>query len=419
MDTDDLVLESSTIDGLPNAAVVQISGKGGSAAVRRLQAAIQPLLEQGTTHFLFDCEKVQFFNSMALGYLINLADAARKAGGNIAFCRMPKRVGMAFDLLGLKDFFEFYPDPSGFIQQLRSVAPPPAPPEEVTPTKTEGPLIDEAPPSIDSIVALPSWLEEDDQPKAPPIDHLRWAALLQAVVHRFGMGSLAEVCRRSGVSSEGPSSVVIRAILKNFRNPEDLLGYFDEPLFAQVCGLFGISALGGKESRVRAVVEFIQRSTTETLAKAAAGTTDVPAGPVELTHDTVLGALQSCVLPKRLKSERLARDHFSRKLAKVFGKEKIAKDRSIGRHVKTKVALDLGGRFGILVRMARSVVGKKPSDAQKVLGLLGQVSLLAGNYGRGNLFIVFVGEISKEKAPALGELRGWMEGAGARFVHVH
>src|SRR5579872_544224 len=105
-DTGDLVLETSPLEDIPNAAVVRISGKGGRAAVRHLQEAIQPLLTQGTTHFLFDCAKVEFFNSTALGYLINLADAAKKAGGGIAFCRMPRRVGLAFDLLGLKDFFE-------------------------------------------------------------------------------------------------------------------------------------------------------------------------------------------------------------------------------------------------------------------------------------------------------------------------
>lgn len=415
---DDLVLESSPLEGFPNAAVVRISGKGGSAAVRRLQEAVQPLLDQGTANLLFDCDQVQFFNSMALGYLINLADTARKAGGTIAFCRMPKRVGLAFDLLGLRDFFEFHPDPSGFIQHLRSVAPAPAAPEESAPARTEGSLSDEPLFSIDRIVALPSWLDEDERPAAPPIDHLRWAALLQAVVRRFGMGSLAEVCRRSGVPSEGPSSLVIRGILKNFRSPEDLLGYFDESLLAQVCGLFGISVIGGKESRIKAVVAFIQQSTTETLAGVAAGATDVPAGPLELTPDAVLGTLQSCTLPKRLKSERSARDLFFKKLAKVFGKDKIARDRPVGRHFKTKVALDIAGRFGILVRMAKSVVGKTSSDAQNVLGLLGQVSLLAGNYGSGHLFIVILGEIPEKDTSALGELKGWMEGVGARFVHL-
>src|SRR5258708_463664 len=156
----------------------------------------------------------------------------------------------------------------------------------------------------------------------------------------------------------------------------------------------------------------------ESVANAAAEATDVPAGPLELTPDAVLATLQSCTLPKRLKSERLARDQLFRKLAKAFGKDKIARDRSVGRHVKTKVALDVAGRFGILVRVAKSVVGKNSLEAQKVLGLLGQVSLLAGNYGRGNLFIVLFGEISKKHAPAFGELRGWMEGAGARFVQV-
>jgi hypothetical protein len=220
------------------------------------------------------------------------------------------------------------------------------------------------------------------------------------------------------VSFEGPPSKVIRGVLKNFRTPDDLLRYFDEQLFAQICGLYGISALGGKESRISAVVSFVRQSTTEKLARAAAEPSDEPFEPLELNNDNVFATVQSCPLPKLLKSERSARDQFSRQLARVFGKDKIATDRSVGRHVTTKVDLDVAGRFGILVRMARAVLGKKPADAKKVLGLLGQVSFLAGNYGRGNLFVVLFGEIPKEHAPALGELRGWMEGVGGRFVHV-
>ncbi|HVR86798.1 MAG TPA: STAS domain-containing protein [Planctomycetota bacterium] len=417
-DSDDLELETSPLEDIPGAALVRISGKGGRAAVRRLQDAVQPLLAQGTTYFLFDCAKVEFFNSTALGFLINLADAARKAGGTIAFCRLRRRVELAFDLLGLKDFFEFYPDPSGFIQHLQSVARTPEPPLDPATAPDEGPPTPEAPSPVDLLIALPGWLEEADRPTSPPIDHLRWAGLLQAVVHRYGTGTLEEVCRRSGVSSEGPPSKVIRGILKNFRTPEDLLRYFDEQLFTRICGLYGISVLGGKESRISAVVSFVRESTTEKLAGAAAESAGEPFEPLELSNDNVFATLQSCPLPKLLKSERSARDQFSRQLARVFGKEKITSDRSVGRHVTTKVDLDVAGRFGLLVRMASAVFGKKPADAKKVLGLLGQVSLLAGNYGRGNLFIVLFGEIKKDQAPALGELRGWMEGVGGRFVHV-
>jgi anti-anti-sigma factor len=414
----DLVLESSPIEELPNAALLSVSGKGGSAAVRNLQEAIQPLLAEGTTHFLFDCAKVDFFNSTALGYLINLADAARKAGGNIAFCRIPRRVQLAFDLLGLKDFFEFYPEPSGFIERLKEAARPTVQFEELKLDPAEGSPTPEPPTPVDLLVALPAWLEEADRPTAPPIDHLRWAALLQAVVHRFGVGSVAELCRRAGVSSEGPTSLVLRGVLKQFRTPEDLLRSFDEPLLAQVCVLCGISGSAGKASRISAVVSFVHQSTTEILAKAGAEPPVVASGALELSNDNVYGTIQSCPFPKLLKTDRAARDQVSRQLAKAFGKAKIAPGRSIGRHVATKVDLDVAGQFGILVRKATAVLGKKPQDVKKVLGLLGQVALLAGNYGRGNLFIVLFGEIPKEHASAMGELRGWMEGVGGRFVHV-
>jgi hypothetical protein len=88
----------------------------------------------------------------------------------------------------------------------------------------------------------------------------------------------------------------------------------------------------------------------------------------------------------------------------------------VGRHLPSKVDLDVLERFGILVHLGKSVLGKKPSDTNSVERLIGQAVLLAGAYGRGNLFIVLVGEIPKNPISALGELRGWLESVGGRYV---
>ena len=117
-----------------------------------------------------------------------------------------------------------------------------------------------------------------------------------------------------------------------------------------------------------------------------------------------------------MKSERSARDVLFKHLAKIFGRDKITANRAVGRHLPSRVDLDVLERFGILVHPGKSILGKKPSDTKNVENLLGKVVLLAGAYGRGNLFIVFLGEIPKSQIPAFGELRGWMESVGGRYV---
>jgi hypothetical protein len=53
---------------------------------------------------------------------------------------------------------------------------------------------------------------------------------------------------------------------------------------------------------------------------------------------------------------------------------------------------------------------------KNVENLLGKVVLLAGSYGRGNLFIILLGETPQNKGSAFGELRALMESVGGRTI---
>ena len=177
----------------------------------------------------------------------------------------------------------------------------------------------------------------------------------------------------------------------------------------------------------RALISFVQQSNTECLAKfmeeepkdvATEAPPGSPQGPTEPNHENLLQALGSCPVPKLLKSERSARDLLKKHLAKVFGKERVRTNRAVGHHLIAAAEIDVAERFGILVRLGKAFLGKKPKDTQCVLTLLGQVVVLAGIYGRGNLFVVLVGKLPEEKAAALREVREWMDGVGGRQVHL-
>lgn len=423
VDSVELGVEPAALEGFPGAALLRLSGKGGPSAARRLQSAIQPLLAQGKKDFLLDCAAVEFFNSTSLGYFINLADTLQSAGGGLSFCRMPAKVRKTFDLLSLGELFRFFADENDWVLDARKRPPKmPAAAPEPEPKEPLGTPPAETSHKLSALATLPAWLEEADQAAPPPLDHLRWSALLQSAARRMATNPVAPVAERLGIPATGPLIQVIRRLLKRCQSPQELLGLFEEPVLSEMCRLYGLGVAGPKESLVDALISFVQTSTSESLSMGAAEPPpqDSPLSAMtapELTHDQVHRALESCPLPKLLRSESAARDLLQKQLSKAFGADQVSRGRELGRHVKAKVDLDLSERFGVLVRMAETQFGKA-GDSKKMFALLGQVVLLAGIYGRGNLFVALVGEVKRDQALALGELRSWIDGAGGRVLHL-
>jgi anti-anti-sigma factor len=421
----DLNLESESLPGVADGALLRLSGMVGHGVVRKLEEAIQPLLAQGVKKLVFDCSRIELFNSATFGYLINLSDSLRSAGGGVALCRVPIKVHLAFDYLGLKDFFKFFPDETKAALWFAEASPLKAAPLPNPRAAREGAKPDE--PSSSIKFALPAWLDEVDKPGPLPLDHLRWSALLQIVLRRLGPESLAGITRRANVPAGAGPSLVARAILRGLQTPEELLGRFDEKTMKSVCRLFGLPDEGDHEVLSRDLISFVQRSKTESLARfIEEGPKDartevppaIPAGPTEPTHENLLRALGSCPVPKLLKSERSARNLLKKHVATVFGKDRVMTNRAVGRPLTTAVEIDVAERFGILVRLGKAFLGKKPKDTKSVQTLLGQVVALAGDYGRGNLFVVLFGRLPEENAAMLGKVRAWIESAGGRLVHL-
>jgi anti-anti-sigma factor len=428
-ETSNLDLKFEHLVGVPGGALLRLSGKGGHAVVRKLQDIIQPLLANGKKIFLFDCAALEFFNSLAFGYLTNLSDTLREAGGMVALCRVPMKVLVAFEYMGLKDFFTFFKDESEAARAFQKSSAPKDPilPKSRSPRERAVPESEAKSPSASVSFALPAWLEDVDKPGPPPLDHLRWSALLQTVLRRLGSQALAGIPRRAIVPPDSPPSLVARAILRGLESPEELLGLFDEKTLGMISRLFGLPDAGAKEELSQALIAFVNKTNTVSLAQfmeessqeAAVTAEPAQASPEpspEITSEALSRAIERCPFPKLVKTERAGRDLLFKYLAKTFGRDQISANRVVGRSLTLKVDLDVIERFGILVRVATSILGKKTSDLKNIETLLGKAVLLAGTYGRGNLLIVLLGEIPKTNIPALVELRAWMESVGGQII---
>jgi anti-anti-sigma factor len=429
-ETNNLDLKFEHLVGVPGGALLRLSGKGGNAVVRKLQDMIQPLLANGKKIFLFDCAALEFFNSLAFGYLTNLSDTLREAGGMVALCRVPMKVQVAFEYMGLKDFFVFFKDES---EAARSFQKSSAPKDPILP-KSRSPgerAVRESEASVS--FALPAWLEDVDKPGPPPIDHLRWSALLQTVLRRLGSQALAGIPRRAIVPPDSPPGMVVRSILRGLQSPDELLGHFDEKTLGMISRLFGLPDAGAKEELSQALIAFVNKTNTVSLAQFMEESPQEAAAPLEaavtaepaqaspepspeITSEALSRAIERCPFPKRVKTEHAGRDLLFKYLAKTFGRDQISANRVVGRSLSLKVDLDVIERFGILVRVGESILGKKTSDLKNVETLLGKVVLLAGTYGRGNLLVLLLGEVPKTNIPALVELRAWMESVGGQII---
>lgn len=342
-------LRISTLDG---GLIVRLSGKGDRKAVEQIQKALQ---SAEAKHVVFECAGVEYFNSTALGYFINLSDALRKIGGSVSFCRVSRRLKTAFDLLGLEEFFEFYPDEAKAADALRGVATDADVPEEWA----RGEIV------------LPSWLDD-----TPPLDHPRWIAFLQAA----GEAAILEACSRAGVPPRGSLTQIARSLLTHFRTAEELLASFAPATIGKIGATLGVP--GG----IPAIVEFVHRSTAESLA----------VRPKAFDAESALRAVR---MPKTVKTEAAARSAISSALGKAY---RVARGKPVG---TVKADLEVEGMYGLVVRMGPALT------AARMATTLGSLLLLSGKYAKGTLCLITLGRVASDD-----ELQPALERIGVRWI---
>jgi anti-anti-sigma factor len=402
-----LRVESVPLAGIPNGIRIQLSGKSTSASFLNLQATIDGHLEAGRTKLLVDCEHLLFLNSTALGYFINMSDRIEKVSGAVGFIRVPPKVRQVFNLLGLQNFFPVFESEreafAHFSKGLAAKAPPPsAPPRPVPPP-----------------VAQPV-----DKPAGLPVSHPRWTVLLQTVLERGGAGVLRELCERQKVSGDGEPLEVLRRLVRAVKSPEELLGLLDDATLAGLGTLYQVPSGGARSERISSLVSFVQRTSTGFLSGILSAAHVMPRLepgmlPVDLTKENLLLTLEKTSLPKRVKSEAAAKKLVLERLVKVFGKDRVARPRKgAGSGVHT-VEVELGGEFGVEIRLGRALLRPAGGSLKEVQRLLGQLVASGKRYGAERVVAVIVGDVTRDQAASLGEVRELVTSLGCRLVHLH
>ncbi|RPH44857.1 MAG: anti-sigma factor antagonist, partial [Planctomycetota bacterium] len=367
-----LRVESTPLAGISNGIRIHLSGRSTSASFMNLQSAIEGHLNCGRKNLLLDCEKLVFLNSTALGFLINMADRIERERGALGFIRVPPKVRMVFNLLSLQSFFPVFESERDAFAHFskpgaaREPVAPPGPSAPALPPPAPGPSPSRAP---DPVVRSPGL----------PISHPRWTVLLQTVAERGGSGVLLELCGRLKISPEGEPLHVIRRILQSVTSPDELLGLVDDPTLAGLCTLYQLRCGEGRSARIAGLLSFVQKSTTDFMSGVLSAARAIPRLepgmlPVDLTKENLLLTLEKTTLPRRLRSEPAAKKLVLDRLVKVFGKERVgAKKKKDGGSTVAPVELDLGGEFGLEIRLGRALLRPARGALTEVHRLLGRL----------------------------------------------
>jgi anti-sigma B factor antagonist len=410
-----LQVESVPLAGIPNGIRLILSGRSDSVSFRTLQTTIDGHLDSGHTKLLLDCERLEFLNSTALGFLITMSDRIERERGAVGFIRVPRKVRMVFDLLGLQNFFPvFETEREAFAHFSKSAAPPepePAPPP--SPAFPEVPHRPTPSPAPDTA----------ESPAGLPITHPRWTVLLQTVAERVGAGVLQELCGRQKVTPGGEPLLVIRRILRSLKSPDELLGLLDDSTLIGLCTLYQVPSGGGRREWIAGIISFVQRSTTGFMSGILSAARVIPRLqpgmlPVDLTKENLLRTLEKTILPKRLRGEPAAKKIVLERLVKVFGKERVGRKKKDGGSKVQPVEVDLGGEFGIEIRLGRSLLRPARGTFREVHRLLGLLVASSKHYRPEHVFAVIVGELKREQGATLDEVRELVKVLGMEFVHL-
>ncbi len=164
----ELSIESKDIPGAPNARLTCVSGAIDATTVTRFQETLDSLKDEGVGQVVLDLSGVKYVNSTGLGSLVKYADTFRQSGGGIALIRVPPKVKIVIEMLGLHAFFVIEAGVQQALQALEQGSPSPVPaPKAAAPaTPTRAP----ASPSVE-----PAY-----SPARPSVEAPRPAAAFQA-----------------------------------------------------------------------------------------------------------------------------------------------------------------------------------------------------------------------------------------------
>jgi len=98
--------------------LAELSGSIDASTVNKFRADLEKARKQGIKKLVLDVSGIKYVNSTGLGILVKYADAFRSAGGGLILLKVPPKMKIVIEMLGLHEFFDMYSTPREALKRL-------------------------------------------------------------------------------------------------------------------------------------------------------------------------------------------------------------------------------------------------------------------------------------------------------------
>ncbi len=138
----ELDIQFSEMGDTPDIEFAELGGAIDASTVHIFQNKLEDARKRGVTKLIMDISKVKYVNSTGLGSLVKYADTFKAGGGGVVLLRVPAKVKIVIEMLGLHEFFEMCNTEQEAIQAFGAAPAPAAPaaPKPVAPAARPTPV---------------------------------------------------------------------------------------------------------------------------------------------------------------------------------------------------------------------------------------------------------------------------------------
>lgn len=159
-----LDIKLTTIAGDDLSALAEMTGAIDGNTVQSFQNTLEEIKAKGIQRLVLDMSKIKYVNSTGLGSLVKYADTFKSAGGGMALIKVPAKVKIVIEMLGLNAFFDICTDLEAALAALRAQGGGAAQPQATAAATGAPPKADKQPPRVTTGAAK----RPEPAPTAPP-----------------------------------------------------------------------------------------------------------------------------------------------------------------------------------------------------------------------------------------------------------
>lgn len=123
-EADAIAVHIEDLEDQPRTKIIRLAGSLEARSIARVNQAVLPLIQAGIVNLVFDCRRLSFVTSPALGILINYYKRTREMEGTTKFFGLAENILDIFRIVGLTKTFEIYGTRQEALQSLHLPASP-------------------------------------------------------------------------------------------------------------------------------------------------------------------------------------------------------------------------------------------------------------------------------------------------------